>query len=83
MKNIIDFIIKKKIPILSILFWIFLILVLFTSYFYQSANLKRVKENQTMIEINYKELLKKDSVHKILLKNDSIVIEKLENLNKK
>ena len=84
-KSITEFITKYKINILFTLFVISLFLLFTASFYYQNLNLKKIEINQKSIQTNYgliqsnqEKLNQRDTVFKILLKNDSIILEKLE-----
>lgn len=79
MKTIINDLKKHKIFILFIVFWI---LVIVGALDYMIDDLQRTNSNRELINRNYEELIRKDLDHQILLKNDSIILEKLEELTK-
>lgn len=77
MKNFIENIKKARIFILFVFFWVLVIIGILSI---MTSNLESSTRNRDLIDRNFEELMRKDSAHKVLLKNDSIILQKLERL---
>ena len=77
MQNFIQNIKRARIFILFVTFWILIIIGVVKI---MNSNLETSTRNTDLINRNFEELMKKDSAHKELLKNDSIILQKLEEL---
>ena len=90
MKKLIEDIIKNKIIILFMIFWICIIFISLDYSIAIQRNIEKTNSNTEIIDINtqlinnYEQyMVRLDSMQDIILKNDTLIIIKLEELCKK
>lgn len=90
MKKLIEDIIKNKIIILFMIFWVCIIVISLDYSIAIQRNIEKTNSNTEIIDINtqllnnYKEyMVRLDSMQDAILKNDTLIIIKLEELCKK